>query len=409
MLNKIWLFFFFSAFLSALYQWLLLGNGDIFSQLVASLFDMSKLAFEIALGLVGLLCFWMGLLKIAEKSGIVGWLSCGMSPLFGKLMPEVPKNHPALGHISMNMAANILGLDNAATPVGLKAMASLQSLNPIKDQASNAQILFLVINTSSVTLFPMTVLMYRAQQGASDPSAVFLPILLATCASTFAGIGLVAWVQKLDIFNRTVLAYVMIFLVSLGSLLGYLFSLPQEELAMASSFIGNFLLFSLIILILAMGSYRRINVYEKFIEGAKEGFGVALTILPYLLAMIVAIGVFRTSGMMDLLVQGLSWFFTILGVDTRFIDALPTALMKPLSGSGSRAMMIDVMNTQGVDSFPARVAATIQGSTETTFYVLAVYFGAVGINKIRHAAVCGLFADFVGIVTAILLSYWFFG
>jgi spore maturation protein SpmA len=409
MLNWIWLFFFFSAFLSALAQWAFQGNVEIFNTLVASLFDMSKLSFDIALGLVGILTLWMGILKIGENAGLVEKLSRLLSPLFAYLMPEVPRNHPALGHISMNFAANIMGLDNAATPMGIKAMQSLQTINPSKDTASNAQILFLVMNTSSLTLFPIAILMYRAQQGSPDPAVVFLPILLATSASSLAGLLLVAYVQKLQVFNRVVLGYLGTILAILVGLVWYLFSLGPEEMAQVSSLMANFLLFSVIVLFMAMAVRRKVNVYESFVDGAKEGFQLAITILPYLLAMLVAIGVFRASGLMEYFLTVFRWAFEGMGMDTRFVDALPTAMMKPLSGSGARAMMLETMNTHGVDSFPARVAAVVQGSTETTFYVLAVYFGAVGIKRIRHAAACGLFADFVGVVTAILVGYWFFG
>ncbi|MYM64853.1 nucleoside recognition domain-containing protein [Pseudomaricurvus sp. HS19] len=409
MLNWIWLFFFLAAFVSALAQLLLQGNTAIFNTLVSALFEMSKLSFDIALGLVGILTLWMGILKIGEHSGLVEKLARLLSPLFAHLMPGVPRNHPALGHITMNFAANMMGLDNAATPIGIKAMQSLQTLNPRPDSASNAQILFLVLNTSSLTLFPIAILMYRAQQGAPEPATVFLPILLATSASSIAGLLAVAMVQKLNIFNRVVLAYLGSAVALLLALVLYLTRLTPDELTSVSSLIANLLLFSVVILFMVAGIRRRINVYESFIEGAKEGFQLAITILPYLLAMLVAIGVFRASGMLDYLLQAVRWCFEVVGMDTRFVEALPTAFMKPLSGSGARAMMLETMNNYGVDSFPALIAATVQGSTETTFYVLAVYFGAVGIKRIRHAAACGLFADGVGIVTAIAVGYWFFG
>lgn len=408
MLNRIWLFFFLAAFASAVTQ-SLLGNTTIFNDLMAALFEMANLSFEIALGLVGILTLWMGILKIGENAGLVEKLSRLLSPLFAHLMPEVPRNHPALGHISMNFAANIMGLDNAATPMGIKAMQSLQTLNPSQDTASNAQILFLVLNTSSLTLFPITILMYRAQQGSADPAVVFLPILLATSASSIAGLLLVAFVQKLNIFNRVVLSYFGAIALVLAGLVAYLSQLSPEELASTSSLLANTLLFSTVIGFMAMGIRRRINVYESFVDGAKEGFQLAISILPYLLAMLVAVGVFRASGMLDYFLTGLRWLFELINIDTRFVDALPTAFMKPLSASGARALMLETMNNYGVDSFPALIAATVQGCTETTFYVLAVYFGAVGIKRVRHAVTCGLFADFVGIVTAILVGYWFFG
>lgn len=409
MLNLLWLGFFVSAFLTALVQWLFLGNADIFSALTQALFDMAELSFEIALGLTGILCLWMGLLRIAESSGLVAKLASALSPLFSKLMPEVPQGHPALGHITMNFAANIMGLDNAATPMGIKAMHSLQELNPDKSTASNAQILFLVINTSSITLFPIAIFMYRAQQGAADPTSVFLPILLATCASTLVGILSVAYIQKLDLFNKIVGVYFGGFAIFIAAMLFLLFQLPKEELATTSSMVANLLLFSVIIFILVNAHRKKLVVYEEFIEGAKGGFQLAITILPYLVAMLVAIGVFRASGLLDGVLFIIREFVEVIGGDTRFVEALPTALMNPLSGSGARAMLIETMNTHGVDSFAARASAAVQGSTETTFYVIAVYFGAVGVKKIRYTAGCGLLADAAGITTAIVVSYWFFG
>lgn len=409
MLNRLWLGFFISAFLAALWQWATTGSGAVFNQLVQACFDMSKVSFDIALGLVGVLAFWMGMLRLAEQSGLMQGLAYVLAPLFKRLMPEVPAGHPAIGHISMNLGANMLGLDNAATPVGLKAMQSLQSLNPNPDTASNAQILFLVLNTSSVTVFPVTILMYRAQQGSVEASAVFLPILLATLMSTLVGLLAVAFIQRLKLWQPVVLGYFAILGLCIVALVGYLVALPPEQLAAESALIGNLLLFSTIILILCLASYKRVNVYEQFIEGAKEGFQLAISILPYLLAMLVAIGVFRASGLLEALLNGVRYVFQLLGWDTQFVEALPTALMKPLSGSGARAMMLETMQTYGVDSFAARVAATVQGSTETTFYVLAVYFGSVGIKRVRHAVACGLLADLAGITSAILLCYWFFG
>lgn len=409
MLNRLWLGFFISAFLAALWQWGTTDSGAVFNQLVQACFDMSKVSFDIALGLVGVLAFWMGMLRLAEQSGLMQGLAYVLAPLFKRLMPEVPAGHPAIGHISMNLGANMLGLDNAATPVGLKAMQSLQSLNPNPDTASNAQILFLVLNTSSVTVFPVTILMYRAQQGSVEASAVFLPILLATLMSTLVGLLAVAFIQRLKLWQPVVLGYFAILGLFIAALVGYLVALPPEQLAAESALIGNLLLFSTIILILCLASYKRVNVYEQFIEGAKEGFQLAISILPYLLAMLVAIGVFRASGLLEALLNGVRYVFQLLGWDTQFVEALPTALMKPLSGSGARAMMLETMQTYGVDSFAARVAATVQGSTETTFYVLAVYFGSVGIKRVRHAVACGLLADLAGITSAILLCYWFFG
>lgn len=408
MLNIIWLFFFVIAFALSLFDWLFAGNQAAFPDLVKSLFDMAKLSVTISIGLIGVLAFWLGLLKIAEQSGLVNKLARLLAPLFRKLMPEVPDGHPALGSISMNMAANMLGLDNAATPMGIRAMEQLQELNPVKQTASNAQILFLVLNTSAVTVIPITVMLYRAQMGAADPAAIFLPILLATSASTFVGLLAVSLVQKLSIFNRVIGLYFLIFASLIGGLVWALLSLPADQMSAMSSALGNFLLMSSIVLILLHGWKHKIPVYEEFVEGAKDGFKVAVTIIPYLVAMLTAIGALRASGALDAFASGLSWLLGSLGVDTRFVEAIPTALMKPFSGSGARAMMLETMEAQGVDSLAGYMVATIQGSTETTFYVLTVYFGAVGIKRIRHALSCGLLADLAGITAAILLSYWFF-
>jgi spore maturation protein SpmA len=408
MLNTLWLGFFFLAFVAALWQLLTGSNPEVFSQLIASAFEMSGLAVEIAIGLIGLMALWLGLFRIAEQSGLMGFVAKVMAPLFTRLMPGVPKNHPALGSVTMNLAANFLGLDNAATPMGLKAMQDLQELNPDKDTASNAQILFLVLNTSSVTLLPVTIFLYRAQQGSTEPAAVFLPILMATSASTLVGLLSVAWVQKLRLQDPVVIGWFAGFAIFLAAMLSWIVSLPADLLTSRSALIGNLLLFSIIVLFLVSGVQRRLDCYSLFVEGAKEGFTVAIKIIPFLLAMLVGIGVFRASGCLDILLAGIRGLVSMLGINTDFIEALPTAFMKPLSGSGARAMMLETMNTYGVDSFPARVAATMQGSTETTFYVLAVYFGSVGIRKTRHAIACGLLADLTGIVTAIIACYWFF-
>ncbi len=409
MLNILWLFFFVIAFILALYQWLVLGNVQSFPGLVKSIFDMAKLSVEISIGLIGVLAFWLGLLKIAEKSGLVNLLAKALAPLFKKLMPEVPEGHPALGSISMNMAANMLGLDNAATPMGIRAMEQLQELNPVKDTASNAQILFLVLNTSAVTIIPITILLYRTQMGAADPAAVFLPLLLATSASTFFGLLAVSIVQKINLFNRVIATYGLIFAGLIGGLVWALLRLPHAQMTAMSSAIGNFLLMLAIVVILIYGWRKGVTVYEDFVEGAKQGFKIAVTIIPYLVAMLTAIGALRASGAIDAFSQGLGKLVAALGGDTAFIEAIPTALMRPFSGSGSRAMMLETMETHGVDSFAGTLVSIIQGSTETTFYVLTVYFGAVGIKKIRHALACGLMADLAGIIAAILLAYWFFG
>jgi spore maturation protein SpmA len=409
MLNGIWLSFFLAAFAAALWQWLGLGDYEVFGRLVAALFDMARLSVEITLVLVGTMTLWLGFLAIAEKAGLIRVLARVLDPLFRHLMPGVPSGHPALGHISMNFAANILGLDNAATPIGIKAMHSLQSLNPTKDTASNAQILFLVLNASSLTLLPVTIFMYRAQQGAADPTAVFLPILLATTASSLVGLLSVALMQRLKLWHPVVLAYLIGGGLALGLLLAMLAGMSAQAMAATSTLVGNLALFGIIIGFLAIGALRKVNVYDTFIEGAKEGFSFTISLLPFLVAMLVAVGVLRASGVLDAGLDGIRWMVEGLGWDTRFIDALPTAFIKPLSGSGARAMMIETMDTFGVDSFPALMAATFQGSTETTFYVLAVYFGAVGITKIRHGLGCALLADLAGMLTAIGVCYWFFG
>jgi len=408
MLAYIWFGFFAVSFIAALYQWLINGHAEIFSQLVQSTFNMAGLGVEIAIGLIGVLCLWLGFFKIAENSGLITILSRGLEPLFLKLMPEVPKGHPSHGSITMNIAANVLGLDNAATPMGLKAMQDLQTLNPEKDTASNAQILFLVLNTSSVTLLPITIFMYRAQQGSADPTAIFIPILMATSASTLVGLAAVAYVQKLKLFNKVILSYFAGFTLLLTSLATYLASQPAEEMSATSSLMGNLILFSLIMLFLTYGWRKKVNVYDAFIDGAKQGFEVAIKLIPYLVGMLVAIGVLRTSGVLDGLLVGIEYLLTLMGFNTDFVQALPTAFMKPLSGSGARAMMLETMNTHGVDSFPATLAAIMQGSTETTFYVLAVYFGSVGIKHVRHAIACALLADIAGITVATMAGYWFF-
>ena len=409
MLNGIWLSFFLVAFAAALWQWLGLGDAEVFSRLVEALFDMARLSVEIVLVLAGTMTLWLGLLAIAERAGLIRMLAWVLGPLFRRLMPEVPSGHPAMGLISMNFAANILGLDNAATPIGIKAMHSLQELNPSQESASNAQILFLVLNTSSLTLLPVTIFMYRAQQGAAEPTAVFLPILLATTASSLVGLLSVALMQRLTLWQPVVLAYLAGAALAMGLLLTTLAGMSAQALAATSTLVGNLTLFGIVVGFLLIGALRRVNVYDAFIEGAKEGVRFSVTLLPYLIAMLVAVGVLRASGVMDAGLEGIRWLAAGLGWDTRFVEALPTAFIKPLSGSGARAMMIETMDTFGVDSFPALLAATMQGSTETTFYVLAVYFGAVGIRRIRHGLGCALLADLAGIVTAIGVCYWFFG
>lgn len=409
MLHRIWLGFFLLGFVSALYQWLALGDYEVFQRLVSALFDMATLSVELAIGLIGLMALWLGIVAIGEASGLIDKLARLLSPLFTRLMPEVPANHPAISSMTLNLSANILGLDNAATPLGIKAMKDLQTLNPSPTVASNAQILFLVLNTSSVTLFPVTILLYRAQMGAPDPAAVFVPILIATSCSTLAGLLVTGWVQRINFRDTVVLSCFGLAFALLLSLVAYLGTLSVEELQRQSSLISNLLISSLVILFLVVAHRRAVNVYETFIEGAKQGFETAIGIIPYLLAMLVAIGVFRASGALDIVLDGVRSLVSLLGADSRWVDAMPTAVMKPLSGSGARAMMIDTMNTFGVDSFQGRLAATMQGSTETTFYVLAVYFGSVGIRHARHALACGLAADLAGIIAAITVAYWFYG
>lgn len=409
MLNIIWSSFFLVALLAAFVQYFLLGNHLVFEQVISSIFDMSKLTVDIAIGLVGILSFWLGMMKIAERAGLINKLAHFISPLFVKLMPEVPKGHPAIGSMTMNLSANFLGLDNAATPLGLKAMQDLQTLNPNKDTATNAQILFLVLNTSSVTLFPIAVFMYRAQQGAADPTDVFLPILIATFCSTLAGLFSVAWLQKINLLQRTIVLYLSGAIAIIAALILYFMQLSADALAEQSSLLGNGLIFITLVAFILVGLKRKVDVYETFIEGAKEGFSISIKLIPYLLAMLCAIGMIRSSGALGLIVDSFRVLITFIGFDTRFVDALPTAIIKPLSGSGARAMMIETMNNHGADSFAGRLASIMQGSTETTFYVLAVYFGSVGIKYSRHALTCGLIADVSGMVAAIGVCYWFFG
>ena len=409
MLNALWVGFFLAAFLIASFKLVFLGDADIFAALVKALFDSSKTAFEIALGLTGVMALWLGVMKIGERAGMLELLTRGLAPLFRRLFPEVPPNHPALGAMTMNMGANMLGLDNAATPLGIKAMQELQKLNPSSDTASDAQILFLVINTASVTLLPVTIFTYRAQLGAADPTDVFVPLLITTYLGTLIGLFVTGLFQKLHLWNRVTLAYLGGATVLVGGMVTYFGSLDAAAMTRQSSILSNVLLFGIIATFLLMAVRRRVNAYEAFIEGAREGFHTAVTIIPYLVAMLVAIAVFRASGALDLLMGGIRGAVLALGFDARWVDALPTALMKPFSGSGARAMMIDTMQVHGADSFAGRLASIVQGSTETTFYVLAVYFGAVGIRRVRHAVACGLIADVAGILAAIGMAYLFFG
>lgn len=408
MLNGLWLGFFLVAAASALARWLIGGDATVFAAMVESLFAMAKLAVEVMVLLFGTLTLWLGFLRIAEKAGLVERLAVLLGPLFRRLMPEVPPGHPAIGLITLNFAANGLGLDNAATPIGLKAMKALQELNPSSTTASNAQILFLVLNASSLTLLPVTIFMYRAQQGAADPTLVFLPILLATSASTLAGLLSVALMQRLRLWDPVVLAYLIPGALLLAGFMAVLGTLSATALAQLSSLLGNLTLFSLIVLFLIVGALKKVPVYESFVEGAKEGFDVARNLLLYLVAMLCAVGVLRASGALEVVLGGIRWAVEGLGWDSRFVEALPTALVKPFSGSAARAMLLETMQTHGVDSFPALVAATVQGSTETTFYVLAVYFGSVGLQRARHAVGCALTADLAGVIASIGVCYWFF-
>ncbi len=408
MLNVLWIGFFLCAFLAACFQFLIHGNQGIFAALMQAAFANAKTAFEIALGLTGIMCLWLGVMKIGERAGFLDALARLLAPLFARLFPDVPRGHPALGSITMNLSANVLGLDNAATPLGLKAMRELQALNPDKHTASNAQILFLVLNASSVTLLPVTIFTYRAQMGAADPTDVFIPILMATYCSTLAGLAFVTLKQRIRLLDPVLLGWLAGLTLAVGGLAAWFASLPAEELAPRSALVSNFLLLGLIVLFLLGAVVKRVNAYEAFIDGAKEGFGVAVSIIPYLVAMLVAIGLLRASGLIDLLVGGARTAVLALGYDAAWVEALPTMLMKPLSGSGARAMMIETMQTHGADSFAGRLASIVQGSTETTFYVLAVYFGAVGIKRVRHAVAGGLVADAAGFAAAVGAAYLFF-
>lgn len=408
-LNYLWIAFFLIAFVVGLVRLLFFGDVDVFPDMMNATFDSAKTGFNISLGLTGALTLWMGLMKVGEKGGMVKVMSRAIGPFFSRLFPELPKNHPAYGSMMMNIAANMLGLDNAATPVGLKAMEELQTSNPSKESASNAQIMFLVLNTSGLTIIPISVMAIRATKHAANPSDIFLPILLATFFSTLVGIITVSIVQKINLWDKVIMAYLGSFTALIGGFIYWLSLLPKDQVDVVSKVGANVILFSIIIAFIAMALRKKVNVYDTFIEGAKEGFNIAVKIIPFLVAILVAIAVFRESGTMAFIIDGIGQFFAFLGVDTRFVEALPTAFMKPLSGGAARGMMVDAISTHGVDSFIGRMASTIQGSTDTTFYVLAVYFGSVGIKRTRHAVSCGLIADFAGIVASILLAYLFFG
>ena len=408
-LNYIWIAFFLLAFVIALIKLTFFGDVEVFPAIMESTFGQAKSAFEISLGLTGVLSLWMGIMKIGEKGGLVAGFARVLSPILCKIFPDIPKGHPAMGTMFMNFSANMLGLDNAATPMGLKAMQELQEINPQKDTASNSMIMFLVLNTSGLTLIPITVLLYRAERGAANPTDVFIPILLATAVSTLVGLIVTSIYQRINLFNRTMLLFLScVCLLIAGGTWGMM-QLSRVKIELLSTSLANVILFSVIILFIIAGIRAKINVYETFIEGAKEGFGTAVRIIPYLIAILVAVGVFRASGGMDVIMGGIAWCADSIGIGSDFVGALPTAIMKPLSGSGARGMMIDAMKTYGADSFAGRLACLFQGATDTTFYILAVYFGSVGIRKTRHAVICGLLADLAGIIAAIIIAYIFFG
>jgi len=407
-LNYIWIFFFLSAFVIAFIRLIFFGDTEIFTTIMQSTFSNAKTGFDLSLGLTGVMTLWLGLMKVGEKGGMVAILSRIVGPFFKKLFPEIPENHPVNGSIMMNLAANMLGLDNAATPMGLKAMGQLQELNPKKDTASNSMIMFLVLNTSGLTLIPISVMVYRAQLGANDPSDIFLPILLATFFSTLAGIIAVSIYQKINLFNKVILTYMGGLSLVIAGIIYVFLQIPQELVSTYSSLFANVILFSIIILFISLAVFKKVNVYDTFIEGAKEGFNIAIKIIPFLIAILVSIGVFRESGAMDYIVNGIAWLVEQAGLNTDFVPALPTAFMKPLTGGGARGVMIETMKHYGVDSFAGRLACTFQGATDTTFYIIAVYFGSVSIKKTRYAVTAGLIADFAGIIAAIFIAYLFF-
>lgn len=407
-LNYIWIAFFVVAFFVALCKTIFFGDTEIFTTLVNSTFDSSKSAFEIAIGLTGLLAFWLGIMKIGEKSGMINSLSKFLSPVLCKLFPDIPKGHPALGSIFMNLSANMLGLDNAATPLGLKAMDQLQELNPKKDTATNPMIMFLVINTSGLILIPISIMMYRAQMGAAQPTDIFIPTLITTTISTMVGITVVSISQHINLFNKAILSLVGGIAVFFSLLMWLFMTVSRETMGTYSTLVANIILFGIIIIFISWGMWKKVNVYDAFIEGAKDGFNTAVRIIPYLVAFLVGIGVFRASGAMDILVDGIGYLVGLTGVDTTFVGALPTALMKSLSGSGANGLMIDTMQQYGADSLVGKMSCVVRGASDTTFYILAVYFGSVGITKTRNAVTCGLLADLSGIIAGILISYLFF-
>ena len=407
-LNYIWIAFFVVAFVIALGKLFFTGNTQIFTEIIQSTFDSSKTAFEISLGLTGVLSLWLGIMKIGEKSGLINTLARWLSPVFCRLFPDIPKGHPVMGSIFMNMSANMLGLDNAATPMGLKAMKELQELNPKKDTASNPMIMFLVINTSGLILIPISIMVYRAQLGATNPTDIFIPILLSTFISTLVGVITVSISQRINLINKPILILVGILSLFFSGLI-YMFSVvSRDEMGEYSTLIANMILFGVIVLFIVSGLRKKINVYDSFVEGAKEGFTTAVRIIPYLVAFLVAIAVFRASGAMMIITDGIAYLIGAVGLDTSFVEAMPTGIMKSLSGGGANGLMIDTMQQHGPDSFVGRVSCVVRGASDTTFYILAVYFGSVGISKTRNAVTCGLIADFSGIIAAIFMSYLFF-
>ena len=407
-LNYIWIAFFLVAFVIALVRLVFMGDTEVFPAIMNSTFDTSKTAFEISLGLTGVLSLWLGIMKIGEKGGVVNVVARVLSPVFTRLFPDIPKGHPVTGSIFMNVAANMLGLDNAATPLGLKAMEQLQELNPKKDTATNPMIMFLVLNTSGLTLIPVSIMVYRAQMGAAQPTDIFVPILLATFFSTLAGIIVTSLYQRINLINRTMLLTLGGMCAVVAAIIWGFSQMDKSQMNVVSTSVANILLMTIIVVFILAGMRHRINVYDAFIEGAKDGFTTAVRIIPYLVAILVGIGVFRASGAMDMLIDGIKWIVSTLGGNTDFVGALPTALMKPLSGSGARGMMVDAMTTYGADSFVGRLSCIFQGSTDTTFYILAVYFGSVGVRYTRHAVACGLLADLAGVIAAIAICYIFF-
>ena len=407
-LNYIWIAFFLIAFCIATIRLVFMGDTEVFPAIINSTFDTSKTAFEISLGLTGVLSLWLGIMKIGEKGGVVNALARVLSPVFTKLFPDIPKGHPVTGSIFMNIAANMLGLDNAATPLGLRAMEQLQELNPKKDTATNPMIMFLVLNTSGLTLIPVSIMVYRAQMGAAQPTDIFVPLLLATFFSTLAGIVVTSIYQRINLVNRTMLLTLGGMSAAIAAIIWGFSQMDKTQMNVVSTSVANILLMLIIVVFILAGMRKKVNVYDAFIEGAKEGFATAVRIIPYLVAILVGIGVLRASGAMDMLIDGIKWMVASLGGNTDFVGALPTALMKPLSGSGARGMMVDAMTTYGADSFVGRLSCVFQGSTDTTFYILAVYFGSVGVRYTRHAVACGLLSDLAGVIAAIAICYMFF-